>query len=62
MEAANTLLLHAELLQWTASSQKQEGNYPKQTSAERKKALYDDIIHFFDKGKVQLDSIPLFTF
>lgn len=34
--------------------QKQEGNYPRQTSAERKEALYRDIIEYFDKGKVGL--------
>ena len=32
--------------------QKQEGTYPRQTSAERKEALYDDIVTLFDKGKV----------
>ena len=52
VEAANTLLLHAELLQWSSTPQKAEGTYPQQTSAERKEALYDDIISFFDKGKV----------
>lgn len=52
MEAANTLLLHAELLQWSAMPQKQEGTYPRQSSAARKEALYDDIISLFDKGKV----------
>ena len=32
--------------------QKQEGKYPRQSSAERKEALYNDIIEYFDKGKV----------
>lgn len=29
-----------------------EGPYPAQTCAERKEALYQDIISLFDKGKV----------
>ena len=40
------------LLQWTAHMQKQEGTYPRQSSAERKEALYNDIVEYFDKGKV----------
>ena len=32
--------------------QKSEGQYPRQSSAERKEALYQDIIDYFDKGKV----------
>ena len=32
--------------------QKAEGQYPRQSSAERKEALYQDIIDYFDKGKV----------
>ena len=40
--------------QWNALPQKQEGQYPSQTSAERKEALYLDIINYFDKGKVRL--------
>ena len=32
--------------------QKQEGQYPRQSSAERKEALYNDVIEYFDKGKV----------
>ena len=32
--------------------QKQEGPYPRQSSAERKEALFHDIIDYFDKGKV----------
>lgn len=52
VEAANTLLLHAELLQWSSTMQKQEGAFPRQSSAERKEALYDEIITLFDKGKV----------
>ena len=39
-------------LQWSLSMQKAEGPYPRQSSAERKEALYHDIIEYFDKGKV----------
>lgn len=52
VEGAFTLLLHAQLLQWSSSMQKQEGTYPRQTSAERKEKLYHDIIEYFDKGKL----------
>jgi hypothetical protein len=34
--------------------QKSEGQYPRQSSAERKEALYQDIIDYFDKGKVSM--------
>ncbi len=33
--------------------QKLEGQYPKQSSADRKECLYHDIIDYFDKGKVR---------
>ncbi|XP_065920842.1 dedicator of cytokinesis protein 1-like isoform X2 [Dysidea avara] len=52
VEAAYTLLLHAELLQWTSEEMKKEGPYRKQTSAERKEALYNDIIDYFSRGKL----------
>lgn len=38
--------------QWSQSMQKAEGPYPRQSSAERKEALYHDVIGYFDKGKV----------
>lgn len=34
--------------------QKQEGPYPRQSSAERKEQLYKDIIDYYDKGKVRV--------
>ena len=37
--------------------QKQEGAFPRQSSAERKEALYDEIITLFDKGKVCVASL-----
>lgn len=40
--------------QWSQSMQKSEGQYPRQSSAERKEALYQDIIDYFDKGKVSI--------
>lgn len=40
--------------QWSQSMQKAEGQYPRQSSAERKEALYQDIIDYFDKGKVNI--------
>ncbi len=41
------------VLQWSQQMQKQEGQYPKQSSADRKECLYHDIIDYFDKGKVR---------
>lgn len=32
---------------------KPEAPYPRQSAAERKMALYNDIISYFDQGKVQ---------
>ncbi|XP_019859385.1 PREDICTED: dedicator of cytokinesis protein 1 isoform X1 [Amphimedon queenslandica] len=52
IEAAFTLLLHAQLLQWSSSMLKAEGPYERQSMAERKMALYNDIISYFDKGKL----------
>lgn len=40
------------LLQWSSDKMKPEGPYPAQTCAERKEALYKDIITLFDQGKV----------
>ena len=37
--------------------QKSEGPYPRQSSAERKEALYHDIIKYFDKGKVRYEGL-----
>ena len=79
MEAAFTLLLHAELLQvklkpyhyhnihvlplqWSPTMLKPEGPYPRQSAAERKMALYDDIISYFDKGKVSISCIVITPF
>ena len=42
--------------------QKAEGPYPRQSSAERKEALYHDIIEYFDKGKVVVFRVVLFFF
>jgi len=45
-------------VQWSELPQKQEGQYPPQTSAERKETLYLDIINYFDKGKVRYIEEP----
>ena len=39
-------------VQWTTEEMRKEGPYKKQTSAERKEALYHDIIDYFSRGKV----------
>ena len=41
--------------------QKSEGQYPRQSSAERKEALYQDIIDYFDKGKVCIHGGSLYN-
>ena len=40
---------------------KPEGPYPRQSAAERKMRLYDDIISYFDKGKVSSISCIVVT-
>ena len=54
VEAAFTLLLHAQLLQWSNTMLKKEGPYFRQSASDRKMALYMDIISYFDKGKVNI--------
>ncbi|KAM8973049.1 dedicator of cytokinesis protein 5 isoform 1-T1 [Pelodytes ibericus] len=55
-EAAYTLLLHAELLQWSdkpcAPHLLQRDSYTVYTQQELKERLYHEIISFFDKGKM----------
>ncbi|KAM3924321.1 dedicator of cytokinesis protein 5 [Leptodactylus fuscus] len=55
-EAAYTLLLHAELLQWSekpcAPHLLQRDSYTVYTQQELKERLYLEIISFFDKGKM----------
>ena len=46
-------------MQWTNEEMKKEGPYKKQTSAERKEALYHDIIDYFSRGKVNIFSLFL---
>ena len=40
---------------------KAESAYPRQSSADRKMSLYDDIISYFDKGKVIIMFVDLLT-
>ncbi|KAM9312793.1 dedicator of cytokinesis protein 5 [Gastrophryne carolinensis] len=60
-EAAYTLLLHAELLQWSdkpcAPHLLQRDSYTVYTQQELKERLYLEIISFFDKGKMWEEAI-----
>ncbi|KAM6130113.1 dedicator of cytokinesis protein 1 isoform 9-T9 [Phoenicopterus ruber ruber] len=54
-EAAYTLLLHAKLLKWSeeacAAHLTQRDGYQAATQGQLKDQLYQEIIHYFDKGK-----------
>lgn len=60
-EAAHTLRLHSQLLQWSDASLPPLLRSPRHitchTHRQLKEALYYDIINYFDKGKVSSDSI-----
>lgn len=51
-EAAFTLLLYCELLQWEERPLREFLHYPPQTEWQRKEGLCRKIIHYFSKGKV----------
>uniref|UniRef100_A0A8C6JEL3 Uncharacterized protein n=1 Tax=Melopsittacus undulatus TaxID=13146 RepID=A0A8C6JEL3_MELUD len=60
-EAAYTLLLHAELLQWSeepcVAHLLQRDSYCVYSQQELKEKLYQEIISFFDRGKVSVCSV-----
>ncbi|XP_075072097.1 dedicator of cytokinesis protein 1 isoform X1 [Mixophyes fleayi] len=62
-EAAYTLLLHAKLLKWSeeacAAHLTQRDGYQASTQGQLKDQLYQEIIHFFDKGKMWEEAITL---
>ncbi|XP_027695739.1 dedicator of cytokinesis protein 5 [Vombatus ursinus] len=62
-EAANTLLLHAELLQWSdkpcVPHLLQRDSYHVYSQLELKEKLYQEIISYFDKGKMWEKAIKL---
>ncbi|XP_067879106.1 dedicator of cytokinesis protein 5 isoform X2 [Heterodontus francisci] len=62
-EAAYTLLLHAELLQWSdqscAAHLIHREDYQALTNRELKEKLYQEIIHYCDKGKMWENAIKL---
>lgn len=51
-EAAFTLLLYCELLQWEERPLREFLHYPSQSEWQRKEGLCRKIIHYFSKGKV----------
>ncbi|XP_063290661.1 dedicator of cytokinesis protein 1 isoform X2 [Pelobates fuscus] len=62
-EAAYTLLLHAKLLKWSeeacAAHLTQRDGYQASTQGQLKDQLYQEIIHYFDKGKMWEEAITL---
>uniref|UniRef100_A0AAR2J1Z3 Dedicator of cytokinesis 1 n=1 Tax=Pygocentrus nattereri TaxID=42514 RepID=A0AAR2J1Z3_PYGNA len=62
-EAAYTLLLHAKLLKWSeeacAAHLTQRDGYQATTQGQLKDQLYQEIINYFDKGKVTNSSLEL---
>uniref|UniRef100_A0A8C5Q6X1 Dedicator of cytokinesis 1 n=1 Tax=Leptobrachium leishanense TaxID=445787 RepID=A0A8C5Q6X1_9ANUR len=62
-EAAYTLLLHAKLLKWSeeacAAHLTQREGYQSATQGQLKEQLYQEIIHYFDKGKMWEEAIAL---
>ncbi|XP_026560740.1 dedicator of cytokinesis protein 1 isoform X3 [Pseudonaja textilis] len=62
-EAAYTLLLHAKLLKWSeepcAAHLTQRDGYQAATQGQLKDQLYQEIIHYFDKGKMWEEAIVL---
>uniref|UniRef100_A0A669CXT2 Dedicator of cytokinesis 3 n=1 Tax=Oreochromis niloticus TaxID=8128 RepID=A0A669CXT2_ORENI len=58
-EAAFTLLLYWELLQWDERPLKEFLHYPAQTEWHRKEGLCRKVIHYFNKGKCWEYGIPL---
>uniref|UniRef100_A0A3Q2DTW0 Dedicator of cytokinesis 1 n=2 Tax=Cyprinodon variegatus TaxID=28743 RepID=A0A3Q2DTW0_CYPVA len=62
-EAAYTLLLHAKLLKWSdepcAAHLTQREGYHATTQGQLKDQLYQDIIKYFDKGKMWEEAITL---
>uniref|UniRef100_A0A6Q2YQT0 Dedicator of cytokinesis 1 n=1 Tax=Esox lucius TaxID=8010 RepID=A0A6Q2YQT0_ESOLU len=59
-EAAYTLLLHAKLLKWSeeacAAHLTQREGYQASTQGQLKDQLYQEIINYFDKGKVWMEA------
>uniref|UniRef100_A0A3P8W8S1 Dedicator of cytokinesis 3 n=1 Tax=Cynoglossus semilaevis TaxID=244447 RepID=A0A3P8W8S1_CYNSE len=58
-EAAFTLLLYWELLQWDKRALKEFLHYPAQTEWHRKEGMCRKVIHYFNKGKCWEFGIPL---
>uniref|UniRef100_A0A6P7GBE9 Dedicator of cytokinesis protein 3 n=1 Tax=Diabrotica virgifera virgifera TaxID=50390 RepID=A0A6P7GBE9_DIAVI len=57
-EAAFTLKLHADQLNWN-NNQISDNNYPGHSECQVKELLYRQIINYFDKGKCWEKGIPL---
>jgi len=63
-EAAITILLHADLLDWSATPLASRGPpspFPSQQSKERKEMLFRVAIDYFDKGRSWEEALPLIT-
>lgn len=58
-EAAFTLLLYCELLQWEERPLREFLHYPSQPEWQRKEGLCRKVLHYFNKGKVRPPGPPL---
>lgn len=56
-EAGFTLLLHADLLDWTEQTLHNDVEYPREQEWRRKERLYRQIIEHFDKGQVSREAL-----
>lgn len=57
-EAAFTLLLYCELLQWEERPLREFLHYPSQPEWQRKEGLCRKVLHYFNKGKVRPPGEP----
>lgn len=63
LEAGFTLKLYADQLSWGTRTLPKDHHFPDQQEWERKEQLYDEIIRYFDRGKVSIclkSCLPLF--
>ncbi len=58
-EAGLTILLHAELLQWSEELLDEQGDFPSETSRQRKEKLLRMANDYLDKGKMWEKAIDL---
>ena len=60
-EAAFTLLLYWELLQWEERPLREFLHYPAQSEWQRKESLSRKVLHYFNKGKASGQAVNIHT-